>query len=123
LRILIVVFIGIFTCSCASSSSNKSDENLVVTGTKVSKSSFKEGELKEIKRKDGESIMDMVMRMQGIGHYPKLGTYSDCSELLKMLRDKNIRILSVEPKVVIVPISGESNFKYEFENEECPING
>ena len=111
LGLLIILFV-ISGCS-------SNNQKTTVTGERVKKSDFKKGELTELKPEKGESIFDMLVRMQGAENMPKVNDYEDCSGLLLLLKNKNITIESIQEKEVVAITPTNKKFTYNFKSGSC----
>lgn len=112
---LILIFTALILSACAANH----DEKTTVTGTRVSKSDFKDGELKAVKPKEGENIFDMLMRVQGAEGMPAIGEFKDCKELLAQLAEKKVKVDSIKKLEVVAITATNKKFTYNFKTGNC----
>lgn len=73
-----------------------------------------------------ENIMERVMKLQENSSLPTVNDYKDCADLIRMLKERNIRIVSIKEKEVTVkPPKSKSGLQltsmsYAFDEGSCP---
>jgi len=112
LKISISILI-LFLVGCAS------QEEVTVTGERVSRDSLKGKIVKEVKIQKDESLFDALLRLNGDSNYPKNSEFKSCSDLLPLLEARNIEVLTIEPQKIVTKANSGNTMTHTFENSKC----
>lgn len=115
MKYLLPILILLALSGCATKPKNET----TITGTRISKSDFEDGDLIEVKPLEGETVFDMLMRLQGLDKYPKMGSFENCKELLSQLKEKGIETNVVEERKVVIKDEEGNDFSYTFNEGSC----
>jgi len=88
-------------------------EEITVSGTTIPTRTYR--------AKDGKGItVGELMQVLSGTEFPEQDSYSDCNELLEMIRNsESVELSSVSEDVVVAEAGGVS-LKYEFPERDCP---
>ena len=108
---LLVVLAG---CSATPSETDEPRlEEITVSGTNIPTRTYRASDGK------GITVGELMQVLSG-AEFPEQKSYSDCNELLEMIRNSESVELSSVSEDEVVPEAGGVSLKYEFPERDCP---
>jgi len=116
-----VVVLALVMVGCASTAKQEGGDNtqITVTGTRASSSDFHNGKLTVVEPEEGETRGEMLIRLLGGADLPKSNSFSNCQELLTIIKqNESVKISSITDTLVIAS-AGSATVEYEFPGGGC----